>query len=187
MYDWLYFRYSGLGNEVNKRYVLNMGLVMSDLFMERVENDKEWFLFFFNDVVGFEELYGEKFVRVYRVYEVNLKIKRIIVSVWKLFFDIVNMMWSIGELYILFKDVVNERLNYKYLGIIKNFNLCCEIVQYCDINEIVVCNLVIICVSNFVNVEIGEIDFEGIVDVVGVVCKGINNLIDKQNYDLGNE
>ncbi|ADD24782.1 ORF50 [Chlamys acute necrobiotic virus] len=187
MYDWLYSRYNGSGNEVNKRHVLNMGLVMSDLFMERVENDKEWSLFSPNDVVGLEELYGEKFVRAYRAHEANPKIKRTTVSARKLFSDIANMMWSTGEPYILFKDAVNERSNHKHLGTIKNSNLCCEIVQYCDTNEIAVCNLATICVSNFVNVETGEIDFEGIADAAGVACKGINNLIDKQNYDLGNE
>jgi ribonucleoside-diphosphate reductase alpha chain len=49
----------------------------------------------------------------------------------------------------LFKDHANSKSNQQNLGTIKSSNLCCEILQYTDKNEIAVCNLASISLSRF--------------------------------------
>ena len=55
-----------------------------------------------------------------------------------------------GTPYLLFKDAANAKSNQQNLGTIKSSNLCTEIIQYTDANEIAVCNLASICLPKFV-------------------------------------
>jgi ribonucleoside-diphosphate reductase alpha chain len=49
----------------------------------------------------------------------------------------------------LFKDHANKKSNQKNLGVIKSSNLCTEIIQYTNANEVAVCNLASISLSTF--------------------------------------
>lgn len=46
-----------------------------------------------------------------------------------------------GTPYMLYKDACNIKSNQKNLGTIKSSNLCTEIIEYTDANEVAVCNL----------------------------------------------
>lgn len=50
----------------------------------------------------------------------------------------------------LYKDACNEKSNQKNLGTIKSSNLCTEIIEYTDKDEVAVCNLASIALSMFV-------------------------------------
>ena len=50
----------------------------------------------------------------------------------------------------MFKDHANSKSNQQNLGTIKSSNLCCEIIEYTDENEVAVCNLASICLPKFV-------------------------------------
>jgi ribonucleotide reductase alpha subunit len=46
-----------------------------------------------------------------------------------------------GTPYMLYKDAANVKSNQKNLGTIQCSNLCTEIIQYTDAEEVAVCNL----------------------------------------------
>ena len=50
----------------------------------------------------------------------------------------------------LYKDACNSKSNQKNLGTIKSSNLCTEIVEYTDPEEVAVCNLASVCLPRFV-------------------------------------
>ena len=50
----------------------------------------------------------------------------------------------------VYKDACNRKSNQQNLGTIKSSNLCTEIVEYSDPDEIAVCNLASISLSSFV-------------------------------------
>merc|ERR1712238_386938 len=62
-----------------------------------------------------------------------------------------------GTPYMLFTDAANERSNQKNLGTIQSSNLCTEIIQYTDEEEVAVCNLACICLPKYVISERGVV------------------------------
>ncbi|GMH54098.1 hypothetical protein TL16_g01607 [Triparma laevis f. inornata] len=55
-----------------------------------------------------------------------------------------------------YKDSANSKSNQQNLGTIKSSNLCTEIIEYTDDDEIAVCNLASVCLSRFVESDRGE-------------------------------
>ena len=53
----------------------------------------------------------------------------------------------------LYKDACNKKSNQKNLGTIKSSNLCTEIIEYTDKDEVAVCNLASIALNAFVTKE----------------------------------
>jgi ribonucleotide reductase alpha subunit len=60
-----------------------------------------------------------------------------------------------GTPYMLYKDACNSKSNQKNLGTIQR-NLCTEIIQYTDEEEVAVCNLASICLPKFVVSDRGK-------------------------------
>lgn len=59
----------------------------------------------------------------------------------------------------LYKDACNEKSNQKNIGTIKSSNLCTEILEYTDKDEVAVCNLASISLPNFVDKKNKTFDF----------------------------
>ena len=157
------------------------GLWISDLFMKRVEGDKDWSLFCPSKCPDLIELYGDEYEKRYEYYEENgYAVKT--VSAQKLWFAILDSQMETGTPYMLYKDAANEKSNQKNLGTIKCSNLCTEIIEYSDENETAVCNLASIALPKFV-VD-GKFDFEKLGAVVEVVTRNLNNVIDENLYPL---
>jgi len=53
----------------------------------------------------------------------------------------------------LYKDHCNSKSNQQNLGTIKSSNLCTEIIEYTDKDEVAVCNLASISLSKFADYE----------------------------------
>lgn len=143
------------GNEDDRARDLFTAIWASDLFMERVRDDKDWSLFNPNECKELDNVYGEEYKKLYEKYEKEGKAKNIIKAqdVWK---AITKSQIETGTPYICFKDSVNEKSNQKNYGTIKASNLCAEIVQYHDENEYACCCLSSICLPQFIipkNVE----------------------------------
>ena len=83
----------------------------------------------------------------------------------------------------MFKDAANSKSNQQNLGTIKSSNLCCEIVEYTDENEVAVCNLASICLPKFVKDD-GSYDFETLHKVARTVTKNLNRIIDNNYYPI---
>jgi len=82
----------------------------------------------------------------------------------------------------LYKDACNEKSNQKNLGTIKSSNLCTEIIEYTDKDEVAVCNLASISLPRFVNN--GKFDHQKLFDITYVATKNLNKIIDVNYYPI---
>ena len=87
----------------------------------------------------------------------------------------------------LYKDACNKKSNQKNLGTIKCSNLCTEIVEYTDEDEVAVCNLASISLPAFViDKKDGtfEFDFRKLKLIAKEVTKNLNRVIDVNYYPV---
>jgi ribonucleoside-diphosphate reductase alpha chain len=82
----------------------------------------------------------------------------------------------------LYKDACNSKSNQKNLGTIKSSNLCTEIIEYTDKDEVAVCNLASISLPRFV-ID-GKFDHQKLFDITYVVTKNLNKIIDVNYYPV---
>lgn len=169
------------GAEEQRARDLFYALWIPDLFMERVLKDEKWSLMCPNECKGLHENYGYKFEKLYTTYEREGKVIKTI-SARSLWEKIIISQIETGTPYILFKDSVNRKSNQKNIGVIKSSNLCTEIVEYTDPNEIAVCNLASICLPMFVADNM--FDHKQFYSIVKIVTRNLNKIIDKNYYPL---
>tara|TARA_B100000795_G_C22805535_1_gene444624 strand:+ start:4943 stop:7354 length:2412 start_codon:yes stop_codon:yes gene_type:complete len=169
------------GSEEERCRDLFLALWVSDLFMERVKENKKWSLMCPDQCMGLSEIYGDEFKELYEKYENEGKfIKQI--NAQDLWFKILEAQIEQGVPYILYKDAANRKSNQKNLGTIKSSNLCAEVLIYSSPEETGVCNLASICLPTYV--ENGVFNFEKLHEVVKVVAKNLNKVIDINFYPV---
>lgn len=88
-----------------------------------------------------------------------------------------------GTPYMLYKDAANRKSNQQNLGTIHCSNLCTEIVEYTDANEVAVCNLASVALSMFASPD-AEYDFQKLYEVTKVVTRNLNKVIDRNYYPI---
>jgi ribonucleoside-diphosphate reductase subunit M1 len=179
IFDFLDIRKSVGKEEMRARDVFT-GLWTNDLFMKRVENNEEWSLFCPKSVPGLSDAYGEKFEKMYINYEET--VERVVVPAQKVWKAIIESQIETGTPYMMYKDRINLLSNQKNLGTIRTSNLCSEIIQYTSPTEVAVCNLASICLPKFMTN--GQFDFELFKNVVKIVTKNVNRVIDHNIYPL---
>lgn len=169
------------GDEHSRARELFYALWVSDLFMKRVEEDKEWSLFDPDECPGLSDVYGDEYTELYLKYETAKKARKTIRAR-----DLMNRacdsMIETGVPYISFKDHVNRKNNQKNYGIIRSSNLCNEINLYSDSKEYAVCNLASINLSSFVNN--GIVDYNGLIEIAGIITNNLNRVIDINYYPI---
>lgn len=128
------------GKEEQRARDLFYGLWIPDEFMKRVEKDEMWSLMCPDQCPGLSGCHGKEFDDLYRKYEREGRFVRQMRAreVWS---AILESQIETGTPYMLFKDAANEKSNQKNLGTIQCSNLCTEIIQYTDEEEVAVCNL----------------------------------------------
>lgn len=99
------------------------GLWVSDLFMEKVEKDEDWYLMCPDQCKGLVDAYGEEFNNLYTSYiEKGMYRKKIRArDLWN---SILVSQTETGTPYICYKDSVNKKNNQSNLGTITSSNLC---------------------------------------------------------------
>ena len=157
------------------------GLWVSDLFMRRCEEGGMWSLFSPDTAPGLEDCYGEEFEELYARYEAEGRYVRQ-VKAQDLWFKILDSQIETGGPYICYKDHVNRKSNQSNVGIIKNSNLCTEIMEYSSPDETAVCNLASIALPMFVNNR--TFDFNKLAEVTAVITKNLNKIIDINHYPI---
>ena len=169
------------GDEELKGRDLFYALWISDLFMERVKENKKWSLLCPQECPGLSDVYGEKFKTLYEKYE-NEGIVRKTVNARDLWFKILDAQMETGTPYLLYKDAANSKSNQQNIGTIKSSNLCCEIIEYSNENETAVCNLASIGLPTFVNQDTKQFDYNKLHEVTKVVTNNLNKVIDINYY-----
>jgi ribonucleoside-diphosphate reductase alpha chain len=169
------------GSEEERCRDLFMALWVSDLFMERVKNNKMWSLMCPDKCPGLSDVYGDEFNKLYESYESEGKYNKQI-NAQDLWFKILESQIEQGVPYILYKDAANRKSNQKNLGTIKSSNLCAEVLIYSSPEETGVCNLASICLPTYI--ENGIFNYEKLHEVVKVITKNLNKVIDKNFYPI---
>jgi len=166
------------GNEDDRARDLFTAIWASDLFMERVRDNKDWSLFDPNECPRLDDVYGDTYKKLYLEYEKQGKAKKVVKAhdVWK---AITRSQIETGTPYICFKDHVNKKSNQKNYGVIKASNLCAEIVEYHDHKEYACCCLSSICLPRFLEKK----DIKGEVKIYTIdkckYCRLAKQLLDK--------
>lgn len=171
-----------LGKEEFRARDLFYALWIPDLFMRKVQADDEWCFFCPDEAPGLWDCWGEEFEALYTKYEAEGRFKKKISAV-KLYYSIIDVQIETGVPYILFKDACNRFSNHQHLGTIKSSNLCTEIIEYTDDKEVAVCNLASIALNSFVMKD-GTYDHAGLVRLVSVIVRNLDNMIDLNYYPV---
>lgn len=182
IFEWLDLR-KNHGNEHERARDLFYGLWIPDLFMERVESGGEWSLFCPDEAPGLHTCYGDAFAALYTKYEKEGRARKI-VKAQQLWMTILTAQIETGTPYMLYKDACNSKSNQQNLGTIQSSNLCTEVVQYTSPDEIAVCNLASLNLSQFVSRDTRTFDHDKLRRVTNVVTRNLNKVIDHTFYPV---
>ncbi len=171
------------GSEEHRARDLFYALWIPDLFMKRVEENGTWALMCPNECRGLYEVYGNLFEDLYLKYEQDDSKVRKVVKAQELWLKIIHSQIETGTPYMLYKDACNSKSNQQNLGTIKSSNLCAEICEYTDKDEIAVCNLASICLPKFVKKD-RVFDHEKLYTIVKQAVYNLNKVIDRNFYPL---
>jgi ribonucleoside-diphosphate reductase alpha chain len=170
------------GKEEQRARDLFYALWIPDLFMQRVEANGTWSLFCPAEAPGLSDVWGESFNALYLKYESEGKARKVI-KAQDLWFAIIDSQIETGTPYMLYKDACNGKSNQQNLGTIKSSNLCTEIIEYTDEDEVAVCNLASIALPKYVLPD-RTFDHQKLFDVVYHVTGNLNLVIDRNHYPV---
>lgn len=173
-----------IGDDCCCIYDMNIVNWIFDLFMKCVFDDGFWIFFLLFDVFDLYDFYGKVFEECYEYYEVlvsygKLKLYKVVQvkDLWcKMFF----MLFEIGYLWLIFKDLCNLCSLQQYVGVVYSLNFCIEIILNINKDEIVVCNLGLINLVNYI-VD-GKLDIVKLEKIVKIVVCMFDNVIDINYY-----
>lgn len=169
------------GKEEMRARDLFPALWIPDLFMQRVEANADWSLFDPNEAPGLYDVYGSSFEELYQRYETEGRYRKQ-VKARELWNAILEAQIETGTPYMCYKDAVNEKSNQKNIGVIRSSNLCTEIMEYTDADEVAVCNLASLALPRYVT-EHG-FDFQKLYEVTKTVTRNLNKVIDGNFYPV---
>ena len=169
------------GDEESRTRDLFTALWIPDLFMRRVKAGGTWSLFCPNKAPGLTNVFGKEFDELYERYEreglANKTVQAL--DVWG---AILKSQTETGTPYMLYKDSCNQKSNQKNLGVIKSSNLCTEIIEYTDPDEVAVCNLGSLALPAFVKDRV--FDFKLFHKTVRILTRNLNIVIDRNFYPI---
>jgi ribonucleoside-diphosphate reductase alpha chain len=169
------------GKEEMRARDLFYALWVSDLFMQRVEANEDWSLFCPHEAPGLADCWGKEFEALYTKYEKEGRQRRI-VKAQELWFAVLDAQVETGTPYLLYKDAANGKSNQQNLGTIKSSNLCTEIIEYTDANEVAVCNLASLALPRYINN--GAFDHDKLYEVTYQATINLNRIIDGNYYPV---
>jgi len=167
-----------IGDEQLRTRDLFTAVVINDLFMEKLQNNEDWYLFCPNDIkkaglTPLYELHGEAFeAEYYKAVELGLGKK---VNPKDIFDSLIKSQVESGKPYVMFKDNANKRNMQRNIGIIKQSNLCIEIFQASKPKYTPQCTLA--------SINLAEQDsLESIAKTTRILVKALNKVIDKNKW-----
>ena len=177
------------GDHYERAHDLNFAIWFPRLFWRRLEKDEDWTLFCPNKTVKLNELWGFEWEKQYEEYEQDLSVPRKLVKARHLMEHITSIQRRTGMPYIMHADACNGKSNQKHLGYIRQGNLCLEIIQFTNDEEIAVCNLSSLSLRAFCSGSktgnlIEDVDFDQMGIITRRSIENLNQLVDKNFYPL---
>ena len=181
------------GDPYRRTRTANTAVWISDEFMKRVQNGDDWYLFDPLEVTDLNELYGKEFSKRYAEYvtmaergELHMFKK---MGAREQFKQILISLQSTSHPWLTWKDTINNRAINNNTGTIHLSNLCTEICLPQDRDNIAVCNLASINLSqHFISADSehgvldgggrGALDWAKIDESARLAVRQLDNLID---------
>ncbi len=175
------------GDPYRRTRTANTAVWISDEFMKRVQNDEDWYLFDPLEVSDLNELYGKAFSMRYAHYVAEAEAGNMNMfkktTAREQFKAILISLSASSHPWLTWKDTINNRALNNNTGTIHLSNLCTEITLPQDEDNVSVCNLASINLSQHL-LEAGEaggrptIDFAKIEESARIAVRQLDNLID---------
>jgi len=184
------------GDERRRCHDLNTANWLSNLFLEYVKADKDWYLFSPSEVKDLHHLYGEKFDKKYKKYckmadDGEIKNFKVIKAkdLWK---KMLRVLFETGHPWMTFKDNSNLRYSNSHEGVIHSSNLCTEIFLHTkpsqfnegektEVGETAVCNLSSVNLKEHLK-DNGKLDFKLLASTIAIQMRMLDNVIDLNFY-----
>tara|TARA_E500000178_G_scaffold48245_1_gene43493 strand:- start:9079 stop:11886 length:2808 start_codon:yes stop_codon:yes gene_type:complete len=174
------------GDDRRRTHDMNTANWIPDLFMKRLEEDKEWTLFSPSDVPDLHDIYGSEFEKRYEEYEKMAESGTLThfkkIPAKKLWRKMLSMLFETGHPWITFKDPCNIRSPQGHVGTVHSSNLCTEITLNTNEEEIAVCNLGSINLPQ--HIQDGKINVEQLKQTVTTAVRMLDNVIDINYYPV---
>jgi len=168
------------GDPYRRTRTANTAVWISDEFMKRVENDEPWYLFDPLEVADLNELYGSAFSKRYAEYVEMAEAGKLgmfkKMGAREQFKAILVSLQGTSHPWLTWKDTINNRAINNNSGTIHLSNLCTEICLPQDAENVSVCNLASINLSQ--HVLDGKMDWAKIDESARIAVRQLDNLID---------
>ncbi len=182
------------GDPYRRTRTANTAVWISDEFMKRVQNDDDWYLFDPLEVSDLNELYGAAFSARYNEYVEAAEAGRMRlfkkIGAREQFKAILISLQTTSHPWLTWKDTINNRALNNNTGTIHLSNLCTEITLPQDVDNVSVCNLVSINLSQHLSPSSPSspsrasgtaalrLDYEKIEESARLAVRQLDNLID---------
>ena len=174
------------GDERRRTHDMNTANWVPDLFMKRVEQDKNWTLFSPGEAPELHDLIGKDFEAKYEEYERKAEAGEMdqakSIPAKELWRKMLTMLFETGHPWITFKDSCNLRSPQQHTGVIHSSNLCTEITLNTSADEIAVCNLGSVNLAR--HMKDGALDEEKIKQTVSTAIRMLDNVININYYSV---
>ena len=168
------------GDPYRRTRTANTAVWISDEFMKRVQNDDDWYLFDPLEVSDLNELYGAAFSKRYQEYVAKAEAGQMRmfkkIGAREQFKSILISLQTTSHPWLTWKDTINNRALNNNTGTIHLSNLCTEITLPQDVDNVSVCNLASINLSQ--HMKDGTLDFVKIEESARLAVRQLDNLID---------
>jgi len=183
------------GEERRRCHDMNTANWIPDLFMRRIQEDGDWYMFSPSDVRDLHEIYGEAFDKAYVAYcekaeagELTNFKKVKAKELWK---KMLRALFETGHPWITFKDNANLRYSNSHEGTVHSSNLCTEIFLHTkpskfdngektEVGETAVCNLSSINLKE--HLKNGKLDYSLMAKTIATQIRMLDNVIDLNFY-----
>jgi len=174
------------GDERRRTHDMNTANWVPDLFMKRVEQDKNWTLFSPGETPDLHDLIGKEFEDRYEEYERKAEAGEMdqakSIPAKELWRKMLTMLFETGHPWVTFKDSCNLRSPQQHVGVIHSSNLCTEITLNTSADEIAVCNLGSVNLAK--HMKDGALDEEKVKQTVSTAIRMLDNVININYYSV---
>jgi len=172
------------GEEKRRAKELFIALSITDIFMRRVETEKDFTLFDPYDVPELSETFGAAHEIAYLNAENRFKLEPesftnepLVINAKSLYKRMQTVYWETGMPFLIFKDNANIAHQNKREGVIRSSNLCTEIFQPASENKTILCNLGSINLSKCNSVE-------DLKETIPIAMRMLDNVVDLNYYAI---
>lgn len=168
------------GDDYRRTRTANTAVYMSDEFMKRVREDRDWYLFDPKETVDLVDLYGAAFAKRYQEY--CEMAERGELTLWKKmparqqYKNILVSLQTTSHPWLTWKDTINVRALNNNTGTIHASNLCTEVTLPQNKDNVAVCNLISI---NLPRHLVGkQMDWSRLEESARLSIRQLDNLVD---------